>query len=448
MANAAITRMAKRMVDRLKKADVRVSVEKSKGQIFIWKKADFIDYMTKQGVKKEDVDKLVSLWETKLQAQDKRQLNNKERGKRLAAVKASVIANKIENFDPNKMRVYAVYNYGSVARIKTTVGKYLEQLTGKDKSLVTGQVKGGSKAGQTPGTHIGHGEFGHAVSSTRALSAEAVMKTSEMEKLRGTHSSAFTKLEASLARYKQTVGINGKIEHYQEVSARGGLKKEYTAILSSQGAGDNLLEALSEKEAFAELKKSIEQDYDEILNQHGSDSLLEGIESTLLHNFAKQHNIKVLKGKPKRISKSSSRGKAKGKKRIEQSAAIISGAGGVQRKTSRRITKSITSKPLQLIGLINQALPKTVRGNMNAPALENRSGRFVDSVEVTDITQTPQGYPSIGYRYAKNPYQVYEMGVGSAPWATPERDPRKLIDRSIREIAAQFAIGRFYTRRV
>ena len=85
---------------------------------------------------------------------------------------------------------------------------------------------------------------------------------------------------------------------------------------------------------------------------------------------------------------------------------------------------------------------------MNPPALENRTGRFVDSVKLTDIVKTPQGFPSVGYTYAKNPYQVYEMGTGSAPWATPERDPRKLIDRSIREIAAQFAIGRFYTRRV
>ena len=40
------------------------------------------------------------------------------------------------------------------------------------------------------------------------------------------------------------------------------------------------------------------------------------------------------------------------------------------------------------------------------------------------------------------------MGAGSEPWATPERDPRKLIDGSIREIAARLAIGRFFTRRV
>ena len=85
---------------------------------------------------------------------------------------------------------------------------------------------------------------------------------------------------------------------------------------------------------------------------------------------------------------------------------------------------------------------------MRAPGLVNQTGAFADSVEITDITQTRQGFPSIGYKYAKNPYQVFEMGAGSAPWATPERDPRRLIDRSIREIAAQFALGRFYTRRV
>ena len=40
------------------------------------------------------------------------------------------------------------------------------------------------------------------------------------------------------------------------------------------------------------------------------------------------------------------------------------------------------------------------------------------------------------------------MGRGEPPWATPERDPRKLIDRSIREIAAELAMGRLFTRRV
>ena len=85
---------------------------------------------------------------------------------------------------------------------------------------------------------------------------------------------------------------------------------------------------------------------------------------------------------------------------------------------------------------------------MQSPQLQNRTGRFAQSVQVTDIVQTPKGFPSIGYTYQKSPYGVFEDGAGAAPWANGERDPRDLIDKSIREIAAQFAIGRFYTRRV
>jgi hypothetical protein len=85
---------------------------------------------------------------------------------------------------------------------------------------------------------------------------------------------------------------------------------------------------------------------------------------------------------------------------------------------------------------------------MQSPELVNRTGRFAESVRVTDIIKTPKGFPSVGYTYQANPYQIFEDGKGSAPWANGERDPRSLIDGSIREIAAKLAIGRFYTRRV
>ena len=101
-----------------------------------------------------------------------------------------------------------------------------------------------------------------------------------------------------------------------------------------------------------------------------------------------------------------------------------------------------------LIALLNSKLPETVARNMGPPGLENQTGRFASSVQVTDVSRTPQGHPSVGYDYRRNPYQVFEMGSGRPPWATPDRDPRKVIDKSIREIAAQFAIGRFYTRRI
>ena len=107
----------------------------------------------------------------------------------------------------------------------------------------------------------------------------------------------------------------------------------------------------------------------------------------------------------------------------------------------------IAAQPLQLIGLINQELPNTVKKNMKEPALVNRSGRFAESVRLTEVIQPPQGFPSFGYTYQRNPYQVFEEG-SSGNWSNGQRDPRVLIDKSIREIAAQFALGRFYTRRV
>ena len=116
-------------------------------------------------------------------------------------------------------------------------------------------------------------------------------------------------------------------------------------------------------------------------------------------------------------------------------------------KARKSRKQSSSAQPLQLIGLLNKQLPGTVRKNMKEPALVNRTGRFASSVQVTDVVQTPKGYPSFGYTYQRNPYQVFEDG-SSGNWANGERDPRQLIDQSIREIAVQFALGRFYTRRL
>ena len=97
------------------------------------------------------------------------------------------------------------------------------------------------------------------------------------------------------------------------------------------------------------------------------------------------------------------------------------------------------------IGVFNQQLPGVVAKNMIPPALQYQTGRFASSVRVTDITQTAKGFPSVGYTYMRNPYETFEQGNAQG---SVTRDPRKLIDKSLREIATQFAIGRFYTRRV
>lgn len=98
----------------------------------------------------------------------------------------------------------------------------------------------------------------------------------------------------------------------------------------------------------------------------------------------------------------------------------------------------------QVMAIFNSRITGTVVKNMGEPALTNRTGRFASSVTVTDVVLTPQGFPSVGYTYQRNPYQTFEKGFAQG---TPELDPRDLIDRSIREIAVSMALGRLYTRR-
>lgn len=109
-----------------------------------------------------------------------------------------------------------------------------------------------------------------------------------------------------------------------------------------------------------------------------------------------------------------------------------------------RTTNSADSL-ITLKALLNAKLPAEVRKNMKSPALVNRTGRFAGSVRVEEVTETAQGFPSIGYSYRKNPYQTFEPG---GKLGSDQRDPRKLIDKSIRELAAEIVVGRFYTRRV
>lgn len=137
---------------------------------------------------------------------------------------------------------------------------------------------------------------------------------------------------------------------------------------------------------------------------------------------------------------------------------IKSKASGTIAKSNRkakklaktRVRKRNTVPDIRsFIGILNSKINIQVAKNMASPRLNYRTGRFAESVRVTDILQTGQGFPSIGYTYMRYPYEVFEFpGTGHPLAQEGQRDPRSLIDKSIREIMAEFAIGRFYTRRV
>lgn len=157
----------------------------------------------------------------------------------------------------------------------------------------------------------------------------------------------------------------------------------------------------------------------------------------------KHENIKLDTGKGNKATTSVGKAKLKKEKRMSMAGVAVAVAAP---KAKKRRPKQTTPNLASLLGYINMRLPKIVEGNMGVPRLESRTGRFAQSVRATDISTTAQGFPSIGYTYAKQPYGVYENTSGSR-FADSDRDPRALIDQSIREIVMQLGVGRIYTRR-
>jgi|13_taG_2_1085334.scaffolds.fasta_scaffold25648_2 hypothetical protein len=184
------------------------------------------------------------------------------------------------------------------------------------------------------------------------------------------------------------------------------------------------------------------------VEQEGSDSRLTIIEKEIVESITPKRATKVTKRKKGRISRSRVKGvTSKGKKVKSAAGAKFKDKTPARTKKPSRTKKGVSASPLQLLGIINQRLPETVRKNMREPGLVNRTGRFADSVKVTDISATKKGFPSVGYTYDRANYGQYEASSGSR-FADVDRDPRTLIDKSIREIAANMAIGRFFTRRI
>ena len=97
-----------------------------------------------------------------------------------------------------------------------------------------------------------------------------------------------------------------------------------------------------------------------------------------------------------------------------------------------------------LRNLLNKDLVETVKRNMGTGSrrdiLNLRSGRFAESVRVEQLTQGRQGMVTAYYTYMRNPYATFsDGGKQSNP---SSRNPKLLISKSIREVAAQAKITR------
>lgn len=240
-------------------------------------------------------------------------------------------------------------------------------------------------------------------------------------------------------------------------TTRNGKTTFKAALDSSKG---NKSKALTDAANAGDLQKALnrlmESQAAGFPDQPGSDSPIEVMQKTVVNELVGEgkkprstKNVKIRKKstiKKQRINSKGGTAQSKPvKKRATKAPAIQEKRSKLSPKSTKsRATRSPTSI-VTMIGIFNQQLPKQVIGNMGSPRLTNRTGTFANSVRVTDITRTAQGFPSIGYTYQKSPYQTFEVG---GKQGSDDYDPRNLINKSIREIAVQFAMGRFYTRRM
>jgi hypothetical protein len=108
---------------------------------------------------------------------------------------------------------------------------------------------------------------------------------------------------------------------------------------------------------------------------------------------------------------------------------------------SKMRTGGSGSNPMALKALLNEVLPAQVAQNMQSPALQFRTGRFANNVRVENITQGPRGGNTmIETSYRNDPYETFAKG---GKMYTPQRDPDRLIRKSVRQVATGIVGSRF-----
>lgn len=92
--------------------------------------------------------------------------------------------------------------------------------------------------------------------------------------------------------------------------------------------------------------------------------------------------------------------------------------------------------------LLNARLVQTVKQNMGnggrRDILNLRTGRFAESVQAQRVSQSRRGMISVFYSYMRNPYATFSAGGEQS--RPSSRDPKLLISKSIRQIAAELMI--------
>ncbi len=247
---------------------------------------------------------------------------------------------------------------------------------------------------------------------------------------------------ASLSKLTQAVKEGGSLSG-QEAATDKALQSLYKNLQKVKELVDNRVEVLKKldsglsKEArdnlikIAENSKAIEA----IINTPGSRSVPQFIGDLI------EDTIRGIKTKSE-FSKAQV-----AEKLFKTSGAVKSKSPKVRVKKPSSKTKITSAKinrnPLSIISLqnlLNRYLFDAIAANMgdgdSRNVLNYRTGRLAASAKVERLTSSREGLITAFYSYQKNPYATFSDGGRQQYPKT--RDPKLLISKSIREIAAEY----------
>jgi len=229
------------------------------------------------------------------------------------------------------------------------------------------------------------------------------------------------------SRNKYLVEIQHRVGNIEAGSAAQPIIKELREIFS-----------VSAKDLEAIVKNSPGLG-EALLTTKGSPSYLDILSQDIADTLAgKQLSTKVYVEKPKLVSKKVNKiQKESNKKKIEVAKKLRNSLSKQTKKVPLPDTTSQVSLTA-LQNLINANLAAQIEKNMGTGSrrdvLNYRTGRLAESAKVEKLSESRAGMITAFYTYMRNPYGTFS--AGGAQSVPTSRDPKLLISKSIREIAA------------
>lgn len=192
-----------------------------------------------------------------------------------------------------------------------------------------------------------------------------------------------------------------------------------------------------------------------LINLRTSDNVPEFLTSLYKETLESKGSRKTInKSTPKIVAVKSEKIVSKVSSPLDKVKAPIANMISKLQKVKKELSAKKTAKTqpasaisLDLISLqnyINTHLQDAISANMgdgkNKNILNYRTGRLAGSAKVEKLSESRSGMITAFYSFMKNPYATFSQGGRQS--SPVSRDPKLLISKSIREIAAQQAISR------